>query len=97
MGQHATASRAVLAEATPRAVGPLAVPVIELAFRAPLMPRGRVPPLLPLRGRAAALPTVGLPAVAGPTDEEHRPAPCRPQRHRTVRHTTARAMAPGCR
>ncbi len=62
-------------EATPRAVGPWAVPVIEPAFQAPLMPRGRAPPLVPLRGRAATIPTVGLPPVAGPTEVEHRPAP----------------------
>ena len=63
------------AEATPRAVDPLAVPVIKPAFRAALMPRVRVPPLTALRGRAAALPTVGLPPPAGPAEVEHRPAP----------------------
>ena len=62
-------------EATPRAVGPLVVPVIEPAFRAALMPRVRALPLAPLRGRAAGLPTVGLPPPAGPTDGEHRRAP----------------------
>ena len=39
------------------------------------MPGVRVPPLVPLRGRAAAIPTVGLPPVAGPTEGEHRLAP----------------------
>ena len=62
-------------EATPRAVGPLVVPVIEPAFRAALMPRVRALPLAPLRGRAAGLPTVGLPPVARPTEGEHRRAP----------------------
>ena len=62
-------------EATPRAVGPLVVPVIEPAFRAALMPRIRALPLAPLRGRAAGLPTVGLPPVARPTEGEHRRAP----------------------
>ena len=62
-------------EAAPRAVGPLAVPVIKPAFRAALMPRVRLPPLTALRGRAAARPTVGLPPVAGPAEGEHRPAP----------------------
>ena len=62
-------------EATPRAVGPLVVPVIEPAFRAALMPRVRALPLAPLRGRAAGLPTVGLPPPAGPTEGEHRRAP----------------------
>ena len=42
-----------------------------------LMPGVRVPPLVPLRGRAAAIPTVGLPAVAGSTDVE-RGAAARP-------------------
>ena len=73
-------------EATPRAVGPLAVPVIEPAFQAALMPRVRAPPLLPLRGRAAAIPTVGLPPVAGPTDVEHRPAPRPSAPHRSPHH-----------
>ena len=41
-----------------RAVDPLAVPVIEPAFRAALVPRVCVPPVLPLRGRAAASATV---------------------------------------
>ena len=63
------------AEATPRAVDPLAVPVIEPAFQAALMRGGRAPSLVPLRGRAAARPTVGLPPVAGPAEGEHRPAP----------------------
>ena len=39
------------------------------------MPGVRVPPLVPLRGRAAAIPTVGLPPVARPTEGEHRLAP----------------------
>ena len=72
--------------ATPRAVGPLAVPVIEPAFQAALMPRVRAPPLVPLRGRAAVIPTVGLPPVAGPTDVEHRPAPRPAAPHRAPRH-----------
>ena len=63
------------AEATFRAVDPLAVAVIEPAFRAALMLGGRPPPLEALRGRAADRPTVGLPPPAGPTEEEHRPAP----------------------
>ena len=62
-------------EATPRAVGPLVVPVIKPAFLAALMPGVRVPPLLPLRGRATAISTVDLPPPAGPTDGEHRLAP----------------------
>ena len=43
---------------------------------------GRAPPLVPLRGRAAARPTVGLPPPAGPADCEHRPAsrPAAPHR-----------------
>ena len=73
-------------EAAPRAVGPLAVPVIKPAFQAALMPRVRLPPLVPLRGRAAARPTVGLPAVAGPTDGKHRPAPRPAAPHRAPRH-----------
>ena len=60
------------AEATPRAVDPLAVPVIEPAFQAALM-RG---------GRAADRPTVGLPPPAGPTEGEHRPAPHPAAAHR---------------
>ena len=68
--------------ATPRAVGPLAVPVIEPAFRAALVPRVCVPPVLPLRRRAAARSTVRLPPVAGPTDGEHRPAPRPAAAHR---------------
>ena len=63
------------AAATFRAVDPLAVAVIEPAFRAALMLGGRPPPLVPLRGLAAARPTVGLPPPAGPTEVEHRPAP----------------------
>ena len=51
------------------------VPVIEPAFQAALMPGGREPPLVPLRGRAAVIPTVDLPTVAGPAEGEHRPAP----------------------
>ena len=73
-------------EAAPRAVGPLAVPVIEPAFQAALMPRVRLPPLVPLRGRAAVIPTVRLPPVAGPTDGEHRPAPRPAAPHRAPRH-----------
>ena len=69
-------------EATPRAVGPLVVPVIEPAFRAALMPRVRALPLAPLRGCSAGLPTVGLPPVAGPTDGEHRRAPHPAAAHR---------------
>ena len=57
-----------------RAVDPLAVPVIEPAFVAALMLGGRVPPVVPLRRRAAGRPTGGLPPVAGPT-AKHRPAP----------------------
>ncbi len=63
------------AAATFRAVDPLAVAVIEPAFRAALMLGGRPPPLEALRGLAADRPTVGLPPPAGPTDVEHRPAP----------------------
>ena len=82
-------------EATPRAVGPLAVPVIEPAFQAALMPRGRLPPLFPLRGRAAAIPTVGLPPVAGPTEVEHRPAPRPAAPHRAPQPGSgARACLP---
>ena len=70
------------AEATPRAVDPLAVPVIEPAFQAALMRGGRAPSLVPLRGRAADRPTVGLPPPAGPTEGEHRPAPRPAAAHR---------------
>ena len=73
-------------EATSRAVGPLAVPVIKPAFLAALMPGVRLPPLVPLRGRAAVIPTVGLPPVAGPTEREHRPAPRPAAPHRAPRH-----------
>ena len=73
-------------EAAPRAVGPLAVPVIKPAFQAALMPRVCLSPLVPLRGRAAARPTVRLPPVAGPTDGEHRPAPRPAAPHRAPRH-----------
>ena len=45
--------------------------MIKPAFLAALMPGVRVPPLAALRGRAAAIPTVGLPPVAGPTDEDN--------------------------
>ena len=70
------------AEATFRAVDPLAVAVIEPAFRAALMLGGRPPPLEALRGLAADRPTVGLPPPAGPTDGEHRPAPRPAAAHR---------------
>ena len=70
------------AAATFRAVDPLAVPVIEPAFRAALMLGGRPPPLEALRGLAADRPTVGLPPPAGPTDVEHRPAPRPAAAHR---------------
>ncbi len=72
-------------EAAPRAVGPLAVPVIEPAFQAALMPRVRAAPLTALRGRTAVIPTVRLPPVAGPTDVEHRPAPRPAAPHRAPR------------
>ena len=52
------------------------------------MPGVRVPPLVPLRGRAAAIPTVGLPPVARPTEGEHRLAPRPAAPHR--------APQPGC-
>ena len=70
------------AEATPRAVDPLAVPVIEPAFRAALMLGGRPPPLEALRGLAADRPTVGLPPPARPTEAKHRPAPRPAAAHR---------------
>ena len=60
--------------------------MIKPAFLAALMPGVRVPPLAALRGRAAAIPTVGLPPVAGPTEEEHRPAPRPAAPHRAPRH-----------
>ncbi len=41
------------------------------------MPGVRVPPLAALRGRAAAIPTVGLPPVAGPTGAEWKVYPSR--------------------
>ena len=72
--------------APPRAVGPLAVPVIEPAFQAALMLGGRPPPLEALRDRTAAIPTVGLPTPAGPTEAKHRPAPRPAAPHRAPRH-----------
>ena len=76
-GSRATRGRCIrhAPEATPRAVRPLAVPVIEPAFRAALMPRVRPPPLAALRRRAAGHPTVALPPVAGRADVEHLLAP----------------------
>ena len=60
--------------------------MIKPAFLAALMPGVRVPPVVPLRGRAAVIPTVGLPPVAGPTEGEHRPAPRPAAPHRAPRH-----------
>ena len=62
------------AEAAPGAVGPLVVPMIEPAFQTLLVSPVGVPPVLPLRGLAAAVSAVGLPPVAGPADVEHRAA-----------------------
>ena len=56
--------------------------MIKPAFLAALMPRVRLPPLAALRGRAAAIPTVGLPPPAGPTEAKHRPAPRAAAAHR---------------
>ena len=60
--------------------------MIKPAFLAALMPGVRLPPLTALRGRAAVIPTVGLPPVAGPTEGEHRPAPRAAAPHRAPRH-----------
>ena len=49
--------------------------MVEPAFRAALVLGGRASPLAALRPRAAGISTVGLPAVAGPAEVEHRLAP----------------------
>ena len=87
-GSRATRGRCIRHawEAAPRAVGPLAVPVIEPAFRAALMPRVRLPPLAALRRRAAGHPTVALPPVAGRADVEHRLASRAAAPHRSPDH-----------
>ena len=76
------------------AVGALVVPVIKPAFLAALMPGVRVPPVLPLRGRATVVPTVGLPPVAGPTEEEHRPAPRPAAPHRAPQRGSGHRPCP---
>ena len=82
------------AEATFRAVDPLAVAVIEPAFRAALMLGGRPPPLEALRGLAADRPTVGLPPPAGPTEAKHLAVPRPAAPHRAPPHSSGDHAGP---
>ena len=59
------------------------------------MPRVGGPPLVPLRGRAAVIPAVSLPPVAGPADGEHRATPAAPER--APPYGAGHRPLPGCR
>ena len=58
------------------------------------MPDVRAAPVVPLRGRATVIPTVGLPPVAGPTEVKHRRARRPAAAHRAPRQGSGHRPCP---